>query len=201
MNPMQSKTPEQRRAIAAKGKATRRANREAAEAQRQDAIRYAGGLRQQIEELESRLGALQRIEKMNIASAKLTGNSLLHPDEIVSASLPYAKSTGVYFLIDGEEVVYVGQALNVYSRIGQHVEKRFDRYAFVPCSAPALDRLESLYIHCLRPKLNGDMSNGAKYAPIPLDALIGMTPNTAGKPQDAPARLVGLGGLLGSSPK
>ena len=55
--------------------------------------------------------------------------------------------------------------------------KRFDRYAFVPCAVDALDRLESLYIHCLRPRLNGNQRNDAKCAPIALDALIGMVPN------------------------
>jgi len=66
--------------------------------------------------------------------------------------------------------------VNVYSRIGQHTNKRFDRYAFVPCSVDALDRLESLYIHCLRPRMNGIQTNGANCAPLTLTALLGMVP-------------------------
>ena len=177
MNPMQNKTPEERKAIAAKAHATRRARREAKEAARQDVLKYAGGLRQQIAELEERLAALQRMETMNSVSAAVTGKALLREDEIARAALPWAKASGVYFLLDGDEVVYVGQAVNVYSRIGQHTDKRFDRYAFVPCAVDALDRLESLYIHCLRPRLNGNQRNDAKCAPITLDALIGLGPN------------------------
>jgi len=177
MNPMQNKTPEERKAISAKAHATRRARREAEEAARQDAMKYAGGLRQQIAELEARLAALQRMETMNAVSAALHGKALLRADEIAMSALPWEKASGVYFLLDGDEVVYVGQAVNVYSRISQHTNKRFDRYAFVPCAVDALDRLESLYIHCLRPRLNGNQRNDAKCAPIALDALIGMVPN------------------------
>ena len=177
MNPMQNKTPEERKAIAAKANATRRARREAEEAARQDALKYAGGLRRQIAELEERLAALQRMETMNSVSAAVAGTALLREDEIAQAALPWAKASGVYFLLEGNEVVYVGQAVNVYSRIGQHTDKRFDRYAFVPCAVDSLDRLESLYIHCLRPRLNGNQRNDAKCAPIALSALIGMVPN------------------------
>ena len=177
MNPMQNKTPEERKAIAAKANATRRARREAEEAARQDALKYAGGLRRQIAELEERLAALQRMETMNSVSAAVAGTALRREDERAQAALPWAKASGVYFLLEGNEVVYVGQAVNVYSRIGQHTDKRFDRYAFVPCAVDSLDRLESLYIHCLRPRLNGNQRNDAKCAPIALSALIGMVPN------------------------
>lgn len=177
MNPMQNKTPEERRAIAAKGHATARARREREEAARQEALKYAGGLRETIDALERRLDELERMETMTAVSAAVTGKALLRADEIAAAALPWAKASGVYFLLDGDEVVYVGQAVNVYSRIGQHTDKRFDRYAFVPCAVDALDMLESLYIHCLRPRLNGNQRNDAKCAPIALDTLIGLVPN------------------------
>ena len=177
MNPMQNKTPEERKAIAAKAHATARARREAEKTARQDALKYAGGLRETIAVLECRLAALERMETMNAVSAVVTGKALLRANEIANAAMPWAKATGVYFLLDGDEVVYVGQAVNVYSRIGQHTNKRFDRYAFVPCSVEALDLLESLYIHCLRPRLNGMQTNGANCAPITLTALLDMVPN------------------------
>jgi hypothetical protein len=170
---MQNKTPEERKAIAAKGKTTARLRREAEKSARHDAITYAGGLREKIATLERRLSELERMETMDAVSATVTGKFLLRSDEISAAALPWVKASGVYFLLDGDEVVYVGQAVNVYARIGQHVGKRFDRYAFVPCSVDALDRLESLYIHCLRPRLNGVQTNGAICAPIPLKSLLG----------------------------
>jgi hypothetical protein len=120
---------------------------------------------------------LERMEIMSAVSAAMTGKALLRADEIAKAALPWNKVSGVYFLLDGDEVVYVGQAVNVYSRICQHAGKKFDRYAYVPCPVEILDRLESLYIHCLRPRLNGDLNNGFKNAPIALDTLIGAYPS------------------------
>jgi hypothetical protein len=178
MNPMQNKTPEERKAIAAKGHATARARREAEDAARRDALKYAGDLREKIAALELKLAAMERMETMHTVSAAVTGKALLRAEEIAEASLPWSRASGVYFLLDGDEIVYVGQAVNVYSRIGQHTNKRFDRYAFVPCAVNELDKLESLYIHCLRPRLNGNLSNDAKHAPIALGALIGAVSNT-----------------------
>ena len=77
MNPMQNKTPEERKAIAAKAHATRRARRDAEDAARQDALKYAGGLHRQIAELEERLDALQRMETMHSVSAAVVGSALL----------------------------------------------------------------------------------------------------------------------------
>ena len=90
--------------------------------------------------------------------------------------MPWENFSGVYFLLDGDEIVYVGQAVNIYSRIAQHTDKQFDRYAFVLCDVDMLDNLESLYIHVLRPKLNGNQTNGAKIAPLSLEKLIGQMP-------------------------
>jgi hypothetical protein len=49
--------------------------------------------------------------------------------------------TAFLFLIYEDEIVYVGQSVNMYSRITQHaVDKKFDRYAFVPCLKEHLDK-------------------------------------------------------------
>lgn len=174
MNPMQNKTPEERKAIAIKALATRRAKRDAKEAERQSALKYAAHLRQEIAALEAKLDELKRMEAMNCVSAVLTGKSLLRAEEITAASMPWKAQSGIYFLVDKEDVVYVGQSVNVHQRIAQHTEKQFDRYAFVPCDVGHLNILESLYIHCLRPRLNGNQSDGPKYAPISLGALLGL---------------------------
>jgi hypothetical protein len=60
----------------------------------------------------------------------------------------------------------------VYARISQHHDKLFDSFAFIPCEKNLLDSLESLYIHVLRPSLNGNM-HGGKQAPLSLNKLIG----------------------------
>jgi hypothetical protein len=105
-------------------------------------------------------------------SIKLTSKTLLSEGEIVSRSDPWGRVSGVYFLISDQKIVYVGQSLCIFSRIDQHKKvKRFDRFAYIPCEKTLLDSLESLYIHCLRPPLNG-YSNGLISAPMQLDKLL-----------------------------
>jgi hypothetical protein len=74
----------------------------------------------------------------------------------------------------GDEVVYVGQSTNVHARIPNHADKEFDKYAFVPCDVDLLNKLESLYIHVLRPKLNGNLNAQEKSAPIRFNELLSM---------------------------
>ena len=107
-------------------------------------------------------------------SIKLTSKTLLSEGEIVSRSDPWGRVSGVYFLISDQKIVYIGQSLCIFSRIDQHKKvKRFDRFAYIPCEKTLLDSLESLYIHCLRPPLNG-YSNGLISAPMQLDKLLKM---------------------------
>ena len=167
------KTPEERSAIAAKSHATRRANKEKEEAEREQARRQADSLYIAIAKSQAKLDVLQKMETMNTVSCEIMSKALLRPDEIVKASLPWKEATGVYFLIDADEIVYVGQSVNIYSRISTHWDKKFDRYAYVPCEPETLDRLESLYIHFLSPKINKTLNDGSKQAPIAFDFLIG----------------------------
>lgn len=167
-------SPEERKRWAMKSVATRKANKEKIKAMREEGLRRVNGLADEIESLEKRLAELQRTEAIQIVSCTLTGKALLPEEEIVKISLPWEKFSGVYFLVSGNRVVYVGQSVNVYSRIDEHArDKSFERYAYAPCSIDMLDKLESLYIHCLRPPLNSTLRCGlAKNAPIPLDLLL-----------------------------
>tara|TARA_R110000823_G_scaffold66885_1_gene156227 strand:+ start:455 stop:1153 length:699 start_codon:yes stop_codon:yes gene_type:complete len=112
--------------------------------------------------------------KLNEFSRYLTGRTLLTEQEVCDAAVGFEASTGVYFLVAGDEVVYVGQSVSVGSRIRSHMEaKEFDRWAYIPCDAGILDQLESLYIHTLRPRYNGrsnDIHNVT--APVRLDTLL-----------------------------
>jgi len=180
-SPMHNKTPEERKAIAAKSHAARRANREAREAERREALKRADSLYQHIAQLEERLASLQHMETFNYVSATMTSRRLLSADEIVKVALPWKQASGIYFLIDGDSVVYVGQATNVYSRIAYHSDKKFSHYAFVPCDSEALNKIESLYIHYLRPKLNGEYLDGSKYAPISMADLLSTGSTEKGK--------------------
>jgi hypothetical protein len=174
MTPMQLKTPEERKAIAKKAHATRKANKEKREAEEREARYYRADLYAEIRTLEGKIEYLNFSYKMSQISGALTNKSLLSAEEIVKHALPWEKATGVYFLVQDDEVVYVGQSVHIYSRLAQHQGKTFDRYAFVPCDAGVLDKLESLYIHVLKPKLNGNFNDQEKSAPIRFDTLLTM---------------------------
>jgi hypothetical protein len=72
---------------------------------------------------------------------------------------------GVYFLCLGDEVVYVGQSVNVPDRVMSHIResrrptgKMFDRLRifYLPVPESELDRVESEFIGRLQPKYNGE---------------------------------------------
>jgi hypothetical protein len=168
---MQHKTIEERKAIIAKGVATKQKKKREREAQRFLDVERLDKLKCEIKELELKRMTLERHELFDKASLTLTNRVLLSESEIVSSANPWEAATGVYFLIDGNKIVYVGQSVNVYARIAQHHNKVFDSFAFIPCDKDSLDNLESLYIHILRPLLNGNL-HGAKQAPLALNKLI-----------------------------
>jgi hypothetical protein len=68
-----------------------------------------------------------------------------------------ANSTcGVYFLKKGSKIVYIGQSVNVYSRVAQHRGvKDFDSVDFLPCARESLDDLEGFFIRLICPGQNG----------------------------------------------
>lgn len=62
---------------------------------------------------------------------------------------------GVYFLYDGDDIVYVGESDNLFRRIGQHIAegtKRFDRFEIYPTRERK--RMEGFLIRALKPKYN-----------------------------------------------
>lgn len=83
-------------------------------------------------------------------------------DEILQAAVRSAKASGIYFLVRGDEVVYVGQSLDMLHRIARHRRegRSFDRYACMECEPERLDALEALYIAAFAPREN--MSFGRK---------------------------------------
>lgn len=70
--------------------------------------------------------------------------------------VPWADYVGVYFLIRGRHVVYVGQSTNILSRVATHRrEKDFDAAYFLRVPASDLDRVEASFITVLEPEYNG----------------------------------------------
>lgn len=69
---------------------------------------------------------------------------------------PLDCATGVYFLFKKGKLQYVGQSINVYSRIQQHRgNKDFDQAKFIACHRSKLDDMEGFFIRLLEPPLNG----------------------------------------------
>lgn len=71
-------------------------------------------------------------------------------------------TSGIYFLINEEdEIVYIGQSVNVISRVDEHrrgvMGAHFCRILFLPidnASKPLLEYVEAKFIERIRPQLN-----------------------------------------------
>ena len=128
---------------------------------------------EQLETLKEKAANLSHELAMNKASVRLTGATLLNQKEIVAAKMELPVKSGVYFLINNGKVVYVGQSATLMARVVQHMGlKEFDSFAYIACERNMLDVMESLYIHVLRPPLNGKWSDGkSPRAPLQLKDL------------------------------
>lgn len=68
----------------------------------------------------------------------------------------------VYFLYDGDELVYIGQSNNVFGRIGEHIREKAKTFTdFRIYETEDYIRLESFLIAALRPKYN--KTNGDQF--------------------------------------
>jgi hypothetical protein len=136
-------------------------------------------LRAELSILEHRRKDLGRVLEFNEIAFSFGLKNLYSEQEIVASSRLYSdldRACGVYFLIDQGEVVYVGQSVNVFSRMREHCKsKSFNSYSYINCPREDLNVLESLYIHVLRPPLQGKSSQGDSLAaPISLSRLLKM---------------------------
>jgi hypothetical protein len=67
------------------------------------------------------------------------------------------KTHGIYFLIKGNSIVYVGQTSNGLKRVQEHVnqkEKDFDHYCFIECEGNKKNDLEAIFISIYHPLYN-----------------------------------------------
>ena len=70
----------------------------------------------------------------------------------------------MYFLFDGDFLVYVGQSLNICSRVGAHLkDKKFDFIATYPVKAEELTTRELINIYNFKPKYNQDIPTESDY--------------------------------------
>src|SRR5574343_662611 len=78
---------------------------------------------------------------------------LLSKADIIDASVSIPTAAGVYCLIRGGVVSYVGQSKNMLTRVSTHAAsgRQFDRVTFIPCTEDNLTELERKYIQYLNP--------------------------------------------------
>lgn len=83
-------------------------------------------------------------------------NGLLSPEEICALSIPNIGGPGIYFLISGGEIVYIGKSKNVSGRLRDHIKngRGFDRFTVHHCTEEELDGLEKKYISAFNPAQN-----------------------------------------------
>ena len=126
----------------------------------------------QAEALSKRVGYLNETIKYGENSLFLTGQGVATKKEILTNALSNLSFSGVYFLIKGIEIVYVGQSVNVHSRVATHfADKDFDSFCYIECLPKHLDVLESLYIHIYQPRLNGRL-HGRMRSPLSLEGIV-----------------------------
>lgn len=171
MSMWENKTEEERKAMVAKGQATAARNRAAKQKMRADLADKRDSLKVEIMELERHRDEALNGYKADRISIDVSGKSLLREHEIVAGAVDI-DFVGVYFLVSKNRVVYVGQSVNVFSRLTGHSDKEFDSITYIKCKREHLDKIESLYIHVLQPTLNGNSGpGGTKSAPIMLREL------------------------------
>lgn len=71
---------------------------------------------------------------------------------------------GVYLLILGDDVVYVGQSIDVVARVNNHVnerKKQFDRAVYFECHEGHLKEVEWAFILKLKPRYNRGIQPGS----------------------------------------
>lgn len=101
--------------------------------------------------------------------------ALLSKETLIQQAKSNLAICGIYFLIKGDEIVYIGQSVNIFARMNGHANKDYDSVTFVPCDKSELDIMESLYILAYRPKLNGRAGNkcqGRISSPLSLQQII-----------------------------
>ncbi len=91
----------------------------------------------------------------------------LSEEQVLARRQPlFPKITGLYFLIKGTTIVYVGQSTDIYARIAQHsqdVLKEFDSFSVLECPTEHLASPEAHYIYKFRPPLNSSLPRNQRY--------------------------------------
>lgn len=123
--------------------------------------KLSDSIRQLESEINIRQMVLENLNKtIEIAAHKLSqhiNDPLLNEDEIFLLAGIRRQKCGVYFLLKGDQIVYVGQSININERIRTHEKiKDFDKFTYVGCEKENLNEIEAKYILKFKPIYNYD---------------------------------------------
>jgi hypothetical protein len=99
-------------------------------------------------------------ERWVVKSPKLPENQMDFLNQIIGTKVFRVNErpiVGIYFLCEKRTIVYVGQSINIFSRISSHRsegEKRFDSVMAIRCKKENLSAMESALIAILKPRYN-----------------------------------------------
>jgi hypothetical protein len=105
--------------------------------------------------LDAAVDLMNRV-KRGISSpeeARFGGLAALTPDEVAERAANMLQESGVYFLLLGKQITYIGQSRDVWRRIKDHAAsgRRFDSYCWQPCEPSKLIELEAFCIKKFHP--------------------------------------------------
>lgn len=95
---------------------------------------------------------------------------MLSKEDVLMMAEPHESYCGVYFLVEGDEIVYVGQARDIMFRLAHHAksEKVFSKYTFIECDVEELNEIEAAYIVKFAPRYNVTLPINSKWTTLPL---------------------------------
>lgn len=121
--------------------------------ERYEAETWAKNRETELNLLKKTVNNLKRINKNKMLIAEVANG--FSDIDIITNSFEIPSTSGIYFLISNDTIVYVGQSVNVLNRIRQHLaDKFFDKINIIQCPEKELIKLESFYIKKFNPILN-----------------------------------------------
>lgn len=97
----------------------------------------------------------KRVCRYGMPALRPEPEDLKNLDHLYDNMIEAPFGSGVYFLLEQGDVVYVGQAICILRRIGEHVgTKKFSAWAWVPVPIPDLLVMERAYIRKFNPIYN-----------------------------------------------
>ena len=117
---------------------------------------------------------------MVIQASKINPSTL--PSAVAAGRKHLPRRPAVYFVLDGENILYIGQSSNLFKRFVNHETWKemgsIDRIriAWVECEQDDLSKLESALISRFRPDLNSNFSTTDKI-PSVTDGVLNVAPD------------------------